>query len=71
MNKLKAVSILREKSGKPLVAVAKKLNVSRDNIYKTLSSDKTKLNNPTLLGICDFFGVSLGDFIKLAEECDK
>ena len=69
MDLLKAVSILRVKKGCGMVDIARELNVSRDTIYKTLSSHKTTLTNGTLHGICHFFDITLGDLIKLAEEC--
>lgn len=69
MDLLKAVSILRVKKGCSMIDMAKELNVSRDTIYKTLSSPKTALMNETLHGICKFFDVTLGDLIKLAQEC--
>ena len=68
MDLLKAVSKLREAKGCSTVSLAKELNVSRDTIYKTLSSKKTELRNKTLHGICGYFEISLGDLIKLAQE---
>lgn len=69
MNKLKAVSILRATKGDaPMWRIAKHCNVSRDTLYKTLTRDTTKLNNPTLAGICTYFDISLGEFIIIATE---
>ena len=71
MDLLEAVSRLRKAQGTSTVALARELNVSRDTIYKTLNSKKTELRNKTLHGICAFFGVTLGQLIKLAEECEN
>ena len=70
MNLLKVVSNLREEKGCSIISMAKELNVSRDCIYKTLNSKKTELRNPTLHAICAFFGVTLAQLIKLAEDLD-
>lgn len=68
MNLLKAVAILRTEKSISMVSMAKELNVSRDTIYKTLSSKKTALTNSTLHGICKCLGVTLSELIRLAEK---